>query len=154
MHRPLLTAHTVDTVTERWFTSAALDATGLIASLRIDEERIVLSGDTGCHAERTLALEIAEEVAGSGAVRNEITIRPLRVGADDTDGTVTARAAAALDALPGGDAITVTVLDHVATLHGVVPDVATRVASHAAVARTEGVHFVDNRVTVDDRPAL
>lgn len=151
VRRPLLTARTVDTVTERWLPSAALDATGLVASLRIDEERIVLRGDTGCHADRTLALEIAEAVAGADAVRSEITIRPLHVGADDTDGTVAARAAAALDALPGGGAITVTVVDHVATLHGVVPDTATRVAGHAAVARTEGVHFVDNRLTVVDR---
>lgn len=150
MRIPLLTAHTVGTVTERWRASPALDATGLTASLRVGEERLVLSGDTGCHADRTLAIEIAEEVAGPGAVRNEITVRHLHLGYDDTDEVVLARAAAALELLRGGDAITVTVVDHVATLRGVTPDLATRVAVHAAVARTEGVHFVDNRLTVDD----
>jgi osmotically-inducible protein OsmY len=150
VRRPLLTSRTVDTVTERWRASTALDATGLVAALRIDEERIVLSGDTGCHADRTLALEIAEAVAGAGAVRSEITVRPLHIGADDTDGTVTDRAAAALEAVRGGGLVTVTVLDHVATLHGVVPDPAARIEIHAAVARTGGVHFVDDRLTVDD----
>lgn len=151
VRRPRLSPRTIDTMTERWRATAALDATGLTASFQIDEECIVLRGNTGCYADRTLALEIAEAVAGPGAVRNEITIRPLHVGSDDTDGTVTARAAAALEALPGGHAITVTVVDHVATLHGVVRDAATRIAGHAAVARTEGVHFVDDRLTVLER---
>jgi osmotically-inducible protein OsmY len=147
-----LTAAVADAVVDRWRASPALDATGLSVALRIDEARIVLRGDTGCHADRTLALEIAEAVAGAGAVLNEITVRPLHLGADDTDGVVAARASAALEDVPGADAVTVSAVDHVVTVHGVVADAATRIACHAAVAHTEGVHFVDDRLTVAAPP--
>jgi osmotically-inducible protein OsmY len=142
------TTRDIDTVTERWRAATALDATGLVAALQLDGH-LVLRGDAGSHADRTLALEIAEGVAGTGTVRNEITVRRLRLGADDSDTTVTVRAEESLQDAAGEHRVTVSVVDHVATLRGDVGDVATRIACHAAVARTEGVHFVDDRTTVD-----
>jgi osmotically-inducible protein OsmY len=130
-----------------WDDTQDLDASAISVTVDIGGNSIELHGDVGSYADRLTALVAAMGHAPLMQVRNLIVVRE-RPGSDLLDADIAAGVRTAIEPIGLAPVGPVTVRDHVVTLHGTVPDVATRIAVHGATARTAGVDFVDDRIVV------
>ena len=118
--------------------------------LAVDNGRLVVSGLVDSHAERLAVLACAAEAAHDTELIDRMTVRPAGAHGELGDAALTAAARDALWAAGPHPGVDVLVVQHVAILEGAVRTARQRQACRHIVAKLPGIHFVDNRVTVDE----
>jgi osmotically-inducible protein OsmY len=111
---------------------------------------VELSGELASHSERLAAMTTARDAAYPARVQSSLTVAPLGRDFHMTDADVAVEVARALvqSEIPPGSVI-FEVRNRIVTLRGRVATAEQRALARHLVQAARGVHFIDNRITVD-----
>jgi osmotically-inducible protein OsmY/nitroimidazol reductase NimA-like FMN-containing flavoprotein (pyridoxamine 5'-phosphate oxidase superfamily) len=139
----------VHAVTQALVESPELDSSGL--SVAADTGRVHLTGRVPTHAQRLAAATIAGAVAGVSDVDNQLAVDELDLDAvhatDDELSAAVSRAVAGSTVAVSG--LRLDVRQRVVTVHGRVGSERERAAVRHVIEQVPGVHFVDNRLSLE-----
>jgi osmotically-inducible protein OsmY len=129
----------------------SIDATRI--GVAVNDGAVTLSGEVDSYPEKRLAEKAAFRVRGVSAVAEEIMVRSLLGGMNDTD--IAREAGEALERAVDvpREVVKASVHDHIITLSGAVPWQFQRYAATRAVRYLRGVDAVRNQITIDPEHA-
>lgn len=132
----------------RWASEVDESAVGVSVRAGV----VTLHGEVTTYLQKTAAAKAALRVRGVGAVANDIIVRFPGDRLTDTDVAMAARAALESSAAVPPGLVKVEVRDRYAILTGQVRWHHEREAARKVVGQIVGVHGVDNRITLTQRP--